>query len=124
MTSNLHTRHSADVKSLVTQLLSEGDLFHRLKGTREGRSDVRREFARIAELVMEDGSTISGYTRDISTSGVGLITESPVNPLSKAIIRIQSLSPDVTAQFIADCVWCSDTGVGGICSGWKFTRVF
>lgn len=120
MSQNLAAKPEQFIESLVNELLGEDPIFHPLKGDREGRCAIRREFVRAVHVECSDAEIIGGHCGNISKAGIELITRKSFRPLSKAIIRVQSSDASRTFDFVSECRWCIDKGDGGVVSGWSF----
>jgi hypothetical protein len=65
--------------------------------------------------------SFTGYVRDISPNGVGLIHDRPLEKAS--VILAFELENDECIQFIADVLWCEKQQDGQYISGGKFKRL-
>lgn len=110
----------AQIAEFVQKLLDEDDVFHPLKGDREGRATIRREFVRVTRVVFENGEMVEGYCGNISTDGIEIVTQESIRTQSKAIVEVASREPNETYRFIAECRWSNDMEIGGVLSGWRF----
>lgn len=68
-------------------------------------------------------STLDGdchaFSRDISETGIGLVTENPVTPARRATLSIDKLD-GTTIQILSTCRWCRPYGPKWHVSGWEF----
>ncbi|MEM6468088.1 MAG: PilZ domain-containing protein [Planctomycetota bacterium] len=73
--------------------------------------------------VMINFSTLDGdchaFSRDISATGIGLVTESAVTPSRRATLCIDKLD-GTSMQVLSTCRWCRPYGPRWFVSGWEF----
>lgn len=110
------------IEEFVSELLNEEAIFHPIRGGREGRSALRRDFVRAIQVEIESGEKVGGYCSNISRLGAELITQDPFLFESKAIIHIGDYDQKRFLRFVAECRWTQDNGVGGLLSGWSFLK--
>ncbi len=86
--------------------------------TGDRRSDVRFAFFRPVELNLDDGSPISGFSREISAGGMGLVhnVEVPLGEVELCVSTEQGFSVRVRA----DILWCSRCSDRWFISGGRF----
>ncbi len=105
-----------DIQRAVDGILREDSKFDRS----ENRSAHRENLVRAVTLeVREPESTIQAFSRNISATGIGVITGEPVVDRSTAILEIASLTGEHT-RVLAECRWCKPYGENWFLSGWQF----
>jgi hypothetical protein len=103
----------------IKQLIQEDSLFDQ----NERRSIHREVLVRPIEIVnIQSGDVFEGFTRNVSSIGVSLITKQPQQSSSYAKLRIESLQSG-HALFLAECRWCIPFGGKWFMSGWNFVNV-
>jgi hypothetical protein len=102
--------------STVQQLLKENQSLL----LRERRMADRIPFVRPVVIQHRRGDeTFHGFTRDISSLGIGVICPVPWEPPTFAILDIHSLNGR-DATFKAESRWCEDYGDGWYVIGFIF----
>ncbi len=122
MPNNTLDSDSQFIDVAITKLLNEEAIFHPIQGSWEGRSALRREFVRAIAVVFENGLTVEGYSRNISTEGVEIITQQLFQIDAKAIVHIANNDQSEGVKLVAECRWAHDDGAGGKLSGWTFIK--
>ena len=111
---------SVDFQDVVQALLNEDQLF----SLRERRHHTRESFVRQVTLVMLErpNTRLTGFTRNLSLNGLGLIHKFPVDVDQKALLSIHRLwdSPIVLK---CDVCWTNDGQPGWYQSGWNILSV-
>jgi len=65
---------------------------------------------------------IHAFSRNISSAGICLISQKPVDQRASATLEIYRLK-DTASEIIAECRWCKPFGEHYFMSGWQFTRL-
>lgn len=100
----------------VNALLQEEYQAERL----EQRTSERHGFNRPVAIRVENGRcAISGFTKNISEEGIGIVLDTMLPEGTIANLRVHTLSDDVVC-FPAKLVWIAAFGHGWFISGWKF----
>jgi len=114
-TSNVGPPAKPDIQRVIDGILREDSNFDR----NENRSAHRENLVRAVTIeVREPESTINGFSRNISGSGVGVVTHENVIENSIAVLEIASLSGP-NSKILAECRWCKPYG-DWFLSGWQF----
>ncbi|QDT59043.1 PilZ domain protein [Stieleria bergensis] len=118
----LHLSGSAtdsDISIAVRNLLEEDAFYDRT----ENRSSHREHLVRpVHILVRGNEGSIVGFSRNVSDSGIGLITAEPVETGTMAILEVETLKSE-PVKFLAECRWCRNYGRGWKISGWHFVNM-
>ncbi|NNE00275.1 MAG: PilZ domain-containing protein [Pirellulaceae bacterium] len=87
----------------------------------ENRSAHREHLLRSVTLKFRSPSerTVEGFSRNISATGIGLITPEAIADQSTAILTIERLR-DHDVSILSECRWCRDFGKSFYISGWQF----
>ena len=89
----------------------------------EQRNEDRFEIVMPVRITLEDERTRGGVTRDISRSGLGVVTPFKVVPSQIANIQL-STQEGAVAELLAECRWCKKfAGNTHFFSGWLFLFV-
>ena len=105
-----------DVQHAVEQILKADRDFDRY----ENRTAHRQHLVRAVELELrETGSTEYAFSRNISATGIGVISLTRFDVDSVAVLSIAALDSEDT-QFLAECRWCKEFGPKWFLSGWQF----
>jgi hypothetical protein len=108
-----------DIQRTIQELLQENANFDRT----ENRSAHRDHLVRPVEVQSKDGVEIaSAFSRNISATGIGLITPEPVDERTVGVLRITRLKGN-DVNVIAECRWCKPYGVNWYLSGWQFLNL-
>ncbi len=103
-------------REIITALLNEDGLFT----LEERRGNARRSFVRPVHMIFGDqpGQVQSGFTRDLSDTGVGLMHKFRVSPDDIASITIGRLWDGPVTMRCRAC-WCVEGQSGWYQSGWQ-----
>jgi hypothetical protein len=86
----------------------------------ENRSVHRENLVRPVRIEMrETEEIVLAFSRNISGSGIGVITHEQVASDSIAVLNIASLDGEDT-RIVAGCRWCKPFGAKWYLSGWQF----
>jgi hypothetical protein len=108
-----------ELDELVKDILREDSQWDRT----ENRSVHRDSLVRPVMVQFKDGSpSMYGFTKNISTSGVGVICEKPVAENTFAYLTIDRIRVPIATVF-AECVWCKKYVGRWYMSGWRFIKV-
>jgi PilZ domain len=104
--------------NLVEALLQEECQAERL----EQRSDERIGFNRPVAIRVEQGRcAISGFTKNLSAEGMGIVLDTMLSEGTRASLRVHTLNDEIVC-FPAQLVWIAAFGHGWFISGWKFVN--
>ncbi|MDG1809360.1 MAG: PilZ domain-containing protein [Pirellulaceae bacterium] len=111
---------TADFQSVVQELLNEDQLF----SLQERRDNSRQNFVRPIRLMFTDKpqTVLSGFTRNLSDTGIGLIHKFKTNTNDQAYITINRLWDDPTV-IRCKAAWCNKCENGWYQSGWKILSI-
>ena len=108
-----------DVKRIVDELLLENSNFDRT----DNRSAHRDYLVRPVTIEMRFSDySLTGFSRNISPTGIGIITSQPVSEKSVAVLKIARLKGK-DDELLAICRWCKSYGGDWHLSGWEFLSV-
>lgn len=108
-----------DIQKAVDELLREETNFDRC----ENRSAIRDHLVRPVSLfIRETESRIDAFSRNISATGIGLITNQQVAERTVAIVDVERLHGPVVS-ILAECRWCKAYGENWYFSGWQFINL-
>ncbi len=111
---------TVDFREIISALLNEDGLF----SLEERRTNARRSFVRPVNMVFGDNPSdaLSGFTRDLSDGGVGLMHKFPVNRGDIATITIGRTWDGPISMKCRVC-WCVSGQSGWYQTGWKILSV-
>jgi hypothetical protein len=105
-----------DIQRVVDGILREDSNFDR----NENRSAHRENLVRAVKMEVRDPeATIQAFSRNISATGIGVITGEQVVGSSIAVLEIASLNGE-NIRVLAECRWSKAYGDGWFLSGWQF----
>ena len=111
---------TVEFQEVVQALLNEDQLF----SLRERRNNARRNFVRPVRIIFSDNpkTVLSGFTRDLSDNGIGLIHKFEAIQGDPAYVTINRLWDD---PVIVRCkvAWCTKCENGWYQSGWNIVSV-
>jgi hypothetical protein len=107
---------SADLNHMVQGLLREDLDYNRTENRSAHREHLVRSVS-IKSLDMEE--PVTGFSRNISNSGIGIITGSKVHERTTATLTIECLDGR-EVKVLAECRWCKRYGKNWQISGWQF----
>ncbi len=118
-TANAGPPAKPDIQRAIDGILKEDSNFDR----NENRSAHRENLVRPVEIeIRETETTVSGFSRNVSGSGIGIITKEPIDEKAIGVIKIAGLSNnDLT--ILSECRWCKPYGEGWFISGWQFINL-
>lgn len=111
---------SPELQDLVDQILDEESRAKICERRDASRQQISRPL--VIEPREEDSRSITAMSRDISGSGLGVISTDNFEMGTLARIEISRLkgAPSVV---LAECRWCDPFGNGWYLSGWNFVAV-
>lgn len=111
---------TVDFHEIISALLNEDGLF----SLEERRTNARRSFVRPVSLVFGDtpSESLTGFTRDLSDSGVGLMHKFAVDRGDVATITIGRTWDGPISMRCRVC-WCVVGQSGWYQSGWRILSV-
>ena len=105
-----------DIQRAVDSILKEDSNFDR----NENRSAHRQNLVRPVQMeIREPAETVAGFSRNVSATGIGIITNQPINDKAIALLKIGGLSNN-DLSILSECRWCKPYGSGWYMSGWQF----
>ncbi len=108
-----------DISRAVTDLLKEDSNFDRS----ENRSAHRENLVRPVNVELRDeGKVVPAFSRNISATGIGIITDEPVQIDGVAVLHIQRIQGKEVV-ILAECRWCKAYGENWYISGWQFINL-
>jgi hypothetical protein len=90
-------------------------------GAAERRSAERTPFFGPAQIELDNGDVHSGFTRDLSTPGIGLLHPMAIEP-GEITVHIPLQSGTLSQRTLI--LWCQDVGDGWYASGGRFVDAF
>ncbi len=110
---------STDVDEMVELLLREELAYDRT----ENRSSHREHLVRAVRIQPDSAaSPIWSFSRNISQTGIGLITQELVVDGITATLAIETLEGTMR-RVLAQCKWSSPYGKNWYFSGWQFLSI-
>lgn len=110
---------SPQIDALVESLLREDADYDRI----EQRSAHREHLVRCVEISLRDPEkNLWGFSRNISLTGIGLITQEEIPSGSNALLSIERLD-GVCDKILASSRWSQPYGRAWHMSGWQFITV-
>ena len=108
-----------EIQRVVENLLREDLNFDRT----DNRSAHRDHLVRpVAVELRSTGEVVTAFSRNISVSGIGLITHEPIADRTVAVLKISRLAGD-DSLVLAECRWTKTYGLNWHLSGWQFIGV-
>ena len=105
-----------DIQRAVDKMLLDDANFDRY----ENRSAHRKHLVRAVRVEMrETEQVMQAFSRNISGTGIGLVTQEPLDQNAIAVLLIASLEGE-DVPILADCRWSKPFGDGWFLSGWQF----
>ena len=120
MLRDSHAAANPIVERFVKQLTAE-ECRH---NSRERRSAHREPFFRPTIITMRDDKdfVVRAFTRNISSMGVGIVSDLKFTEGRMAYLKIHSLEQK-PMKFLAECRWSHNFGEGWFTSGWNFLNI-
>lgn len=113
--------HAHSVQQQILRLISQIQC-EDIRQTRENRESNRQKLTLPVTIkLLNDGSEIDAVSRDLSSSGIGLIASANVEP--EALGELEIELENSTHTVFSRCLWCKPFGKGYFISGWKFESV-
>ncbi|MEM6468333.1 MAG: PilZ domain-containing protein [Planctomycetota bacterium] len=113
------TAPNSDVENAVLDLLEEDAFYDRT----ENRSSHRESLVRPVSLLIRGASEpVEGFSRNVSASGLGIITKDEMQERSTAVLTVETLN-NGPSKFLVQCRWCRDYGKLWKISGWQFINI-
>ena len=108
-----------EIQRAVEFLLREESNFDRT----DNRSAHRDHLVRPVMVdFRESDETICAFSRNVSASGIGLITDTVIADRTVATLEIIKLEGN-SYSIIAECRWCKPYGLNWHLSGWQFINL-
>ena len=119
-TSNAGPPAKPDIQRAVDKLLKDDTNFDR----NENRSAHRENLVRAVDIEIRDPqATISAFSRNISATGIGVITKESLVGNPVAVLTIAGLGEKDDVTILAECRWCRAYGKEWFISGWQFINL-
>lgn len=117
-----------DIKRAIDELLKEDAQYDRSENRSAHRENLVRhvqiEIRQQASAGDDEPNSLSGFSRNISATGIGLISESPVQEKSVAVLSIDRIGPSTgPLKVLSECRWCRPYGDNWFLSGWQFINL-
>ena len=113
------TAPNSDVENAIRDLLEEDAFYDRT----ENRSSHREHLVRPVTLQIRGSQeTITGFSRNVSASGIGLITDVEIPERATAVLTVETLN-NGPVKFLAQARWCRSYGRNWKISGWQFINL-
>jgi hypothetical protein len=88
----------------------------------ERRTEPRQPFARPVRIQTPHGQTLTAFSKDLSSLGIGVVSEVSVPPGSIATLEIHCVTGEPVC-LRCEARWCDPYGKGWFLVGWKFIGV-
>ncbi len=85
----------------------------------ERRTEPRHTFVRPVSIYQGDKAGLECFSKDISTLGIGIVTQQEFEVGAQAILRIHSVS-GYPVFVRSEVRWCDRFGKGWFVTGWKY----
>ena len=109
-----------EIKRAVDNLLLEDSNFDRT----ENRSAHRQHLVRPVDVLLrESGESVSAFSRNVSATGIGIITHQPIDDGTVAVLTIARLALGHDTTILAECRWCKPYGKNWYITGWQFINL-
>ena len=125
-----------DIKRAIDDLLKEDARYDRS----ENRSAHRENLVRHVGIKLrkneqstlgekkedphgEDEPAYSGFSRNISATGIGLISKVQIQEKSVGVLSIDRLGSSEPLTILSECRWCRPYGKNWFLSGWQFINL-
>ena len=114
-----------DNKRVIDEILKEDTKYDQT----ENRSAHRENLVRYVAIEMRNSekpqaaASSFGFSRNVSATGIGLITQFSVDDKSVAVLSIDRLGKAKTATILSECRWCRPYGDNCFLSGWQFLNL-
>ena len=117
MLRSIGTAPTPEVERIVSDLLKEDADYDR----HENRSAHREHLVRAVTVAIRrpEELVVLGFTRNISMTGLGLITNEAIARSAVAVLEIEPLN-DRSVKILSECRWCKPYGRNWFISGWQF----
>ncbi|MCC9603571.1 PilZ domain-containing protein [Stieleria sp. JC731] len=107
-----------DVENAVRDMLDEDAIYDN-----ENRNAYREHLVRPVTLAVRgERESLSAFSRNVSASGIGLVTDTVVHEGATAVLTVESLK-NGPLKLLAQCRWCRPFGKNWMISGWQFINV-
>lgn len=109
---------SPEIERLISEILKDDHRFER-----ELRSVHRERLVCPVEIWLDDESEpVDAFSRNISTMGIALISDRPVEEKLRATLEIYRRTT-VASRIVSECRWCKPFGKKFWVSGWQFSCI-
>jgi len=110
-----------EIQRVIDAILKEDAHFDRI----ENRSAMRESLVRAVLVELRETElSIPAFSRNVSTTGIGLITNQPFDEKAIAVLTIDRIGKDSRpAAILSECRWCRPYGENWHLSGWQFINL-
>jgi len=109
-----------EFKRVVDSLILSATHFDRY----ENRTAIRKPLVVPVRVELCDSDLkMPGFTRNISSNGVGLLLPAACKVGEKAVITLERTDGKGKYSVLAECRWCKPYGESWLFSGWQFIKV-
>ena len=116
-----------EIKRVIDDILKEDKRYDQSENRSAHRENlVRHVLIELRQTGPSDGKTKprSGFSRNVSATGIGLITNFKVEDKSVAVLAIDRLGANAKPPAIlSECRWCRPYGEKWFLSGWQFLNL-
>ena len=108
-----------DVERLIREMLAENSRYER-----ELRSVHRENLVFPVTIVLPEGKQpIHGFSRNVSVTGVCILSDTEVISGIYATLEIYRLQKPDPSLVLSECRWCRPFGDKYYASGWQFSNL-
>lgn len=114
-----------EIKRVIDEILKEDKQYDQSENRSAHRESLVRHVA-IAPRQSSEGAAKpkSGFSRNVSATGIGLITNFKIEDKSVALIVIERLvANSKPPTILSECRWCRPYGENWFLSGWQFINL-
>lgn len=120
MRSSSNVSVNPQIKRVVDGLLKAASNYERY----ENRSAHRDSLVLPVSIALrESDEVIECFSRNVSATGIGLLTAMKIDERSVAKLSIFSTDNAHSTTILAECRWCKNYGDRWFLSGWQFINV-
>ena len=122
-----------DIKRVIDEILKEDARYNQSENRTAHRENLVRHVGiefRQSEQSSADGKEDSedelpsAFSRNVSATGIGLVTKSQVEEKAVAVLQIERLGSNAKpANILSECRWCRPYGDNWFLSGWQFINL-
>lgn len=123
-----------DIQRVIDEILKEDARYNQSENRSAHRENLVRHVSielrqteqtsasKVGDSQADDkADSTSGFSRNVSATGIGLITKFQIDDKSVAVLSIERLGPNSKpATILSECRWCRPYGNNWFLSGWQF----